>query len=78
MELSRIRVGSSAIDCEVRARPGRVAVRVRRASGSPLIVTLTPAGILSRGISVDGVELAGGRARFEAAGEHEVVFELAP
>lgn len=78
MALSRIRVGSSAIDCDVRARAGGVVVRVRRASGAPLIVTLAPRGIAPRAISVDGIELAGGRARFEAAGEHEVVFELAP
>ena len=78
MALSRIRVGSSTIDCEVRARAGRLAVRVRRASGAPLVVTFAPPGIVPRGISVDGTELAGGRARFEAAGEHEVVFESAP
>jgi hypothetical protein len=77
MGLRRIRVGSSAIDCDMRRRAGRLAVRVRRASGPPLIVTLAPRGIASGGISLDGIELAGGRARFEAAGEHEAVFELA-
>ena len=77
MALARIRVGSSAIDCDLRARGGGLIVRVRRASGPPLTVTLAPAGIAARGISVDGIELAGGRARFEALGEHEVVFEQA-
>lgn len=75
MALSRIRIGPSTIDCEVRARGGGLIARVRRAGGPPLTVTLAPAGIVAQGISVDGVELAGGRARFEAIGEHEVVFE---
>lgn len=75
MALSRIRIGPSAIDCEVRARAGQLSARVRRAGGPPLTVTLAPAGIAARTISVDGVALGGGRARFEAVGEHEVVFE---
>ena len=75
MALSRLRVGPSAIDCELRTRGGRLTARVRRAGGPPLTVTLAPAGVSGRSVSVDGIELAGGRARFEAIGEHEVVFE---
>jgi len=74
MALSRIRVGGSAIDCVLRAREGGLTARVRRASGPPLTVTLVAPGITTPGISVDGIELAGGRARFDAVGEHEVIF----
>jgi hypothetical protein len=77
MALARIRVGRSAIDCDLRARAATLIVRVRRSSGPPLTVTIAPAGIAAGGISVDGIELAGGRARFEAVGEHEAVFERA-
>jgi hypothetical protein len=77
MALARIRVGRSAIDCDLRVRAPTLIVRVRRASGPPLTVTLAPAGVATGGISVDGIELAGGRARFEAIGEHEAVFEQA-
>jgi len=74
MALSRIRVGGSAIDCAIRAREGGLTARVRRVSGPPLTVTLVAPGTAAQGISVDGIELAGGRARFDAVGEHEVIF----
>ena len=74
MALSRIRVGGSAIDCAVRAREGGLTVRVRRVSGPPLTVTLVTPGSAAQEISVDGIELAGGRARFDAVGEHEAIF----
>jgi hypothetical protein len=74
MALSRIRVGGSAIDCVIRARDDGLIARVRRASGPPLTVTLVAPGIAAQGINIDGIELAGGRARFDAVGEHEVNF----
>ena len=74
MALSRIRVGRSAIDCVARARGDGLTVRVRRASGPPLTLTVAAPGVPSERITVDGIELGGGRARFEAVGEHEVGF----
>ena len=34
-------------------------------------------GLATGGVSMDGVQLGGSAARFEAVGEHEIVFDLA-
>lgn len=76
MTLSRLRVGRSVLDCEVQRRSGRVVLRVRRRSGPPLVLSAVLPGADITALSVDGVALGGARARFEVAGEHEVLFDV--
>lgn len=77
MALSRLRVGTAVLDCVLSRRGERLTLRVRRRSGPAVSVTLTLPGITIAALALDGIPLGGATARFEAAGEHEVVFDLA-
>ena len=77
MGVSRLRVGSTAVDCAMSRRAGQVTLRLRRRTGPAVAVALSLPGVSDRGLAIDGVPLGGREARFEAAGEHEVSFDLA-
>ena len=77
MALSRLRIGGSVVDCQLQRRPGRMVLRVRCRSGSPLPLTAGLPGVDVASVGVDGIALGGSRARFELASEHEVVFDVA-
>ena len=77
MALSRLRVGTAVLDCVLSRRGEQLTLRVRRRSGPAVSVTLTLPGITIAALALDGIPLGGATARFEAAGEHEVVFDLA-
>ncbi|HUF35312.1 MAG TPA: hypothetical protein VMN37_05135 [Gemmatimonadales bacterium] len=77
MVLRRLRIGSTALDVEVRRRRGDLVVRVHRAAGPPLVATVEPPGSEADGIWADDVELSGGRARLEIADRHEIIFRRA-
>lgn len=75
MALTGIRVGRTTLTLRYRRRPGQVVVRCEVTRGPALRVTAAlggPAGTVQ--VSVDEVELGGGRAVFRASGSHEVVF----
>jgi hypothetical protein len=74
MALRRWRVGRTLLDVELRRRRDDLVVRVRRVFGSPLLVVLEPREVRPETVVVDDVELRGGRASFEAADRHVVVF----
>ena len=76
MTISRLRVGSAALDCALSRRAGQITVRVRRRTGPVVSVTLALSGITTTGLAMDDIPLGGQEARFEAAGEHEIVFDL--
>ncbi len=76
MALRRLRTGPTAIDCEIRRRPGRIVTRIARVSGPPLVVTVQPRDAAIASITVDDVALGGARARFVAERRHEVIFDL--
>ena len=77
MALSRLRVGGATVDCGLSRRAGQATVRLRRRTGPAVTVTLELPGLTTTGILMDGVSLGGSAARFEAVGEHEIVFDLA-
>lgn len=77
MALSRLRVGTAVLDFVLSRRADQVTLRVRRRSGPAVTVTLALPGITIAALALDGIPLGGATARFEAAGEHEVVFDLA-
>jgi hypothetical protein len=74
MALRRLRVGRSLLDVELRRRRGDLVARVRRIYGPRPVVSLEPHGGPFGMAVVDEVELPGGRARFEAADRHVIVF----
>ena len=75
MALRRLRVGRTLLDVELRRRHGQLVARVYRRFGPRVLVTLAPRGAHFDTASVDEVELLGGRARFEAADRHEIIFQ---
>jgi hypothetical protein len=74
MALRRWRVGRTVLDVELRRRRGDLVARVHRVFGPRLVVTLQPRGRRIESATVDDVELLGGRARFEAADRHVILF----
>lgn len=76
MALRRLRTGPTAIDCEIRRRPGRIVARIARVSGPPLVVTVQPRDVFIAAITIDDAALGGDRARFVAEQRHEVIFDL--
>jgi hypothetical protein len=76
MALRRLRVGRSTLDLRLRRRPDRLVLRVRKLTGPSLLLSVGLPGTPAESVSVDDVELAGPRARFEVAGEHEVELRL--
>ncbi len=77
MELLRLRVGPATLDFVMSRRAGRVTLRVRRRSGPAVTLTLELPGVTIAALAIDGIPVGGPLARLEAAGEHEVVFDLA-
>jgi hypothetical protein len=78
MALRRLRAGRTLLDLELRRRRGDLVVRVHRRFGPRLVVTLDPRGGSFPSAVVDDVELYGGRARFEAADRHVILFRGPP
>ncbi|HSE27576.1 MAG TPA: GH116 family glycosyl hydrolase [Gemmatimonadales bacterium] len=74
MALDRLRVGRTSLTLEARRRPGGHVVRVRRTYGPRIHVALGRVGAPPAALSVDDVPLGGAVARFDAEGEHEVIF----
>jgi len=74
MVLERLRVGRTSLTLEARRRPGGLVVRVRRTYGPRIHLALGRAGAAPVALSVDDVPLGGTVARFDAEGEHEVIF----
>jgi hypothetical protein len=77
MALDRLRVGATVLDLELRRRRGDLVARVRRVGGPPLVLTVAPDPPPAGPTTVDDVELAGGRARFQVVDRHEIVFHEA-
>ena len=73
MALTRLRVGRSILDFEVRRRRENLSVHVRRAAGPSVVLTLEPRPALPGPTVVNDVELQGGRARFEVTDTHDVL-----
>jgi hypothetical protein len=78
MALRRLRAGRTLLDLELRRRRGDLVARVHRLFGPRLVVTLEPRGCSFQSAVVDDVELYGGRARFEAADRHVILFRGPP
>src|SRR5690606_13654437 len=74
MALERLRVGRTSLTLEARRRPGALVVRVRRTYGPRIHLALGRAGAPTGALTVDDVALGGAVARFDAEGEHEVIF----
>jgi hypothetical protein len=74
MALERLRIGRTSLTLDARRRPGGLVVRVRRTYGPRLHLRLGRAGAVPAAVTVDGTALGGAVARFDAEGEHEVVF----
>lgn len=77
MALSRFRLGGTTLDWALSRRAGQVTIQLRRRSGPAASVSVALPGLATGGVSMDGVQLGGSAARFEAVGEHEIVFDLA-
>ena len=78
MAFRRLRVGRTQLDLELRRRPGRIVARIRRIAGPPVTVDVALRGVPVASVTLADEPLGSGRARFEADGEHEVVFHEAP
>ena len=78
MAIRRLRVGTTQLEIEMRRRSDRFVARVRRVAGPPITVDLALADTPGWIVTLDDEPLGSGRARFEAAAHHEVVFHAAP
>jgi hypothetical protein len=74
--LRRLRVGRTLLDLELRRRGPAVVVRAIHRFGPSLVLTVGVHAADIAAIELDDEPLAGGRARFELRGRHEVRFQL--
>ena len=75
MALDRLRVGRTVLSARLRRRFGQVAARIERVHGPRLHVDFSLRGAPASGsVMLDDVELRGGRAAFEADGNHALVW----
>lgn len=74
--LRRLRVGRTLLDLELRRRGSTVVVRASHRFGPSLVLTVGLHAVEVDTIELDEEPLAGGRARFELRGRHEIRFQL--
>ncbi len=75
MSLERLRVGHTVLSVRIRRRFGRISARIERVHGPRLHVDFVLRGEpVSEGVSLDDVELRGGRVACEADGSHALVW----
>jgi hypothetical protein len=74
--LRRVRVGRTLLDLELRRRGSTVTVLAGHRFGPSLVLTVGLDGVETASIELDDEPLAGGRARFELRGRHEIRFQL--
>lgn len=75
--LQGVRVGPTTLDLALRVRPDALVLRISRVQGPPIGIAAEPPGLAGQaGAMVDDQALGTGAVRFEAHGDHEVVWPI--
>jgi hypothetical protein len=74
MALTRLRIGRTVLDLDLRRLRAGLGMRIRRVTGPALVATVEPRPPMPGPTVVDDVELPGSRVRFEVTGRHDLVF----